>query len=52
MEEITEVLNIAVLKRKTVRIQKEERDSEGYYPDDIIVEIRGHDEIQELDKWS
>lgn len=44
-EEITEVLNAAVLKRKTVCIQKEERDSEGYYPDDIIGKIRGHDEL-------
>ncbi|MGS6445911.1 hypothetical protein [Enterococcus hirae] len=44
-EEITEVLNAAVLKRKVVCIQKEERDSEGDYPDDIIGEIRGHDEL-------
>ncbi|MGG5325825.1 hypothetical protein [Enterococcus sp. DIV2381] len=44
-EEITEVLNAAVLKRKTVCIQKEERDAEGYYPEDIIGEIRGHDEL-------
>lgn len=26
-------------------IQKEERDSEGYYPDDIIGQIRGYDEL-------
>ncbi|WP_458203028.1 hypothetical protein [Enterococcus faecium] len=44
-EEITEVLNAAVLKRKTVCIQKEEQDSEGYYPDDIIGKIKGHDEL-------
>ncbi|MBE9887632.1 hypothetical protein G8B50_08095 [Enterococcus durans] len=44
-EEITEVLNAAVLKRKVVCIQKEERDSEGCYPDDIIGEIRGYDEL-------
>lgn len=44
-EEITEVLNDAVLKRKTVCLEKEERDSEGYYPDDIIGHIRGYDEL-------
>lgn len=44
-EEITEVLNAAILKRKVVCIQKEERDFEGYYPDDIIGEIRGNDEL-------
>jgi len=44
-EEITEVLNVAILKRKVVCIQKEERDSEGYYPDDIIGQIRGYDEL-------
>ena len=44
-EEITEVLDAAILKRKVVGIQKEERDSEGYYPDDIIGEIREHDEL-------
>lgn len=44
-EEITAILNVAVLKRKTVCIQKEERDSEGYYPDDIIGKINGYDEL-------
>lgn len=44
-EEISEVLNAAVIKRKIVCIQKEERDSEGYYPDDIIGQIRGYDEL-------
>jgi len=44
-EEITEVLNAAVLKRKVVCIQKEERDTEGYYPDDIKGEIHGYDEL-------
>ncbi|MGM0330902.1 hypothetical protein IGI79_002783 [Enterococcus sp. AZ084] len=44
-EEITEVLNAAVLKRKVVCIQKEERDTEGYYLDDIKGEIHGYDEL-------
>ena len=44
-EEISEVLNAAVIKRKIVCIQKEERDSEGYYPDDIIGQKRGYDEL-------
>lgn len=39
------MLNAAILKRKVVCIQKEERDFEGYYPDDIIGEIRGNDEL-------
>lgn len=44
-EEITAILNVAVLKRKTVCIQKEERDCEGYYPDEVIGLINGHDEL-------
>lgn len=44
-EEITAILNVAVLKRKTVCIQIEERDSEGYYPDDIIGKVNGYDEL-------
>ncbi len=35
-EEIMEVLNAAVIKNRSVCIQKEERVVEGYYPEDII----------------
>ncbi|EOH55528.1 hypothetical protein UA3_01858 [Enterococcus faecium EnGen0263] len=35
-EEIVEVLNAAVIKNRSVCIQKEERVVEGYYPEDII----------------
>lgn len=44
-EEITEVLNAAVIKNRSVCIQKEERNAEGYYPDDIIGKIFGSDEL-------
>ena len=44
-EETSEVLNAAVIKRKIVCIQKEERDSEGYYPNDIVGKIIGSDEL-------
>jgi len=44
-EEIAEVLNAAVIKNRSVCIQKEERNAEGYYPDDIIGKILGSDEL-------
>ncbi|MGG5325658.1 hypothetical protein IGJ83_003299 [Enterococcus pernyi] len=44
-EEITAILNAAILKRKAVCIQKKERDTEGYYPDDVTGEIKGYDEL-------
>ena len=44
-EEISEVLNAAVIKNRLVCIQKEERNAEGYYPDDIIGKILGSDEL-------
>lgn len=44
-EEISEVINAAMLKSKSVRIQKEERDPEGYYPDDVVGIIAGFDEL-------
>lgn len=44
-EEIAELLSFAVKKNKTVYIQKEERDGEGCYPDDLIGKIIGSDEL-------
>lgn len=44
-EAISEVLNAAITKRKSVAIQVEERNSEGYYPNDVIGFILGHDEL-------
>ncbi|HCT4835118.1 TPA: hypothetical protein OTY75_002617 [Enterococcus faecium] len=44
-EEIAEVLNAAVIKNRSVSIQKEERNAEGYYPEDIIGKIKGFDEL-------
>ncbi|HDT7938901.1 TPA: hypothetical protein RD613_002660 [Enterococcus faecium] len=44
-EEIAEVLNAAVIKNRSVSIQKEERNAEGYYPEDIIGKILGSDEL-------
>ncbi|EMF0620521.1 hypothetical protein G9L46_002380 [Enterococcus faecium] len=44
-EEIAEVLNAAVIKNRPVCIQKEERNAEGYYPDDIVGKILGSDEL-------
>ncbi len=35
-EEVAEILNAAVTKNRSVCIQKEERNAEGYYPDDIL----------------
>lgn len=44
-EEIVEILNVAVIKNRLVCIQKEERDSDGYYPDDVVGKIVGSDEL-------
>lgn len=44
-EEIAEVLNAAVVKNRPVCIQKEERNTEGYYPDDIVGQILGSDKL-------
>ncbi|EGP4930070.1 TPA: hypothetical protein QFP15_001442 [Enterococcus faecium] len=44
-EEISEVLNVAVIKNRPLCIQKEERNAEGYYPDDIVGKILGSDEL-------
>ena len=44
-EEVAEVLNAAVIKNRSVSIQKEERNAEGYYPEDIIGKILGSDEL-------
>jgi len=44
-EEIQEVLARSALKRLPVSIQKEARDLEGCYPDDIIGLIEGGDEL-------
>ncbi len=44
-EEISKILKMALIKNRSVCIQKEERDIEGYYPDDIIGKILGGDEL-------
>ncbi|EOH55379.1 hypothetical protein UA3_01708 [Enterococcus faecium EnGen0263] len=44
-EEVAEILNAAVTKNRSVCIQKEERNAEGYYPSDIIGKILGSDEL-------
>ena len=44
-EEIAKVLKTAVVKNRPVCIQKEERDMDGYYPDDIVGKIIGSDEL-------
>lgn len=44
-EEIAEVLNTALIKNKSVCIQKEEQDINGYYPDDIVGKIVGNDKL-------
>lgn len=43
--EIQEILARSALKRLPVCIQKEERDLEGFYPDDIIGLVNGGDEL-------
>lgn len=44
-EEIQKIMSHAVLKRLPVTIQKEERDINGYFPDDIVGQIDGGDEL-------
>ncbi|WP_371970568.1 hypothetical protein [Enterococcus faecium] len=44
-EDIVKVLNAAVIKNRSVCIQKEERNAEGYYPYDIVGKILGSDEL-------
>lgn len=44
-EAISEVLNAAMVKNRPVSIQKEERNAEGYYPDDIVGKILGSNEL-------
>ncbi|MEY8307834.1 hypothetical protein AAK913_14740 [Enterococcus faecium] len=44
-EGASEVINAATLKSKPARIQKEERETEGYYPDDVVGIIAGFDEL-------
>lgn len=45
IEEISKILKTAIMKNKTICIQKEERDMDGYYPDDIVGKIIGSDEL-------
>lgn len=42
-EEISKILKTAIIKNKTICIQKEERDMDGYYPKDIVGKILGGD---------
>ena len=44
-EEIAKILRTAVIKNRPVCIQKEERNAEGYYPDDVVGKIIGYDEL-------
>lgn len=44
-EEISKILKTALIKNRSVCIQKEERNVEGYYPDDIVGKILGGDEL-------
>lgn len=43
-EEISKILKTALIKNRSVCIQKEERNADGYYPNDIVVKISGIDE--------
>ncbi len=45
VEEISEILKTALIKSRPICIQKEERDVDGYYPDDIVGKILGGDEL-------
>ncbi|NTJ95964.1 hypothetical protein HQ659_12490 [Enterococcus faecium] len=45
IEEISKILKTAIIKNKTICIQKEERDMDGYYPEDIVGKIIGSDEL-------
>ena len=44
-EEIAKILRTAVIKNRPDNIQKEERNAEGYYPDDVVGKIIGYDEL-------
>ena len=44
-EEISKILKTAIIKSRTICIQKEERDVDGYYPEDIVGKILGGDEL-------
>lgn len=44
-EEISKILKTALIKNRSVCIQKEERNVEGYYPEDIVGKILGGDEL-------
>ncbi|WP_420314817.1 hypothetical protein [Carnobacterium jeotgali] len=44
-EEITSVINEAILKNKSVAIQIEAVDQNGYYKDDVIGLVIGGDEL-------
>ena len=44
-EEISKILKTAIIKNRTICIQKEERDVDGYYPEDIVGKILGGDEL-------
>lgn len=44
-EEIAQVLNKAIIKSKAIAIQKEERNAEGHYSDELIGQIEGYDEL-------
>lgn len=43
--EIKEVINQAIMRQQIVAIQKEERDMNGNYPDDVVGIIEGGDEL-------
>ena len=44
-EEISKILKTAIIKNRTICIQKEERDVDEYYPEDIVGKILGGDEL-------
>ncbi len=44
-EEISKILKTAIIKNKIICIQIEERDVDGYYPEDIVGKILGGVEL-------
>ncbi|WP_228088423.1 hypothetical protein [Enterococcus faecalis] len=44
-EEIMEILNEAIIKNRSVCIQKEEKDHDGFYSNEIVGKIVGNDEL-------
>lgn len=44
-EEISEVLNAAVVNNKSIAIQLESVDADNNYSDDIVGKLQGHDEL-------